>query len=316
MKILSDEIATNLCTLCIYSNDKDDNKEYIVCSINDWIIIFTIILNIVVMRYFSFYFNIEQLTRFFNPITGILSLSIINVLAALWIIQQNKNITLFISEYQFKYQLMTSMSTALLATAFYIIKPILMSPYDSKIDKAISDLTLNSIQQYPIFRELFYSITIEALSFIYATTIAFMIFFLPIAIAIIVIDIKLSNKENSNDIILNIVYTLFLLFPILYASVSHRYYLEKILKEKILPDKNVNYLLVKYEYDELSKRCNNPKLIKLNQTNQYRFKFISHNKVIYVEGMSDKDINKEERTLENITEYNFYPDEEECIKFE
>ncbi|MCW9718423.1 hypothetical protein [Avibacterium sp. 21-599] len=302
MKILSDEIATNLCTLCIYSNDKDDNKEYIVCSINDWIIIFTIILNIVVMRYFSFYFNIEQLTRFFNPITGILSLSIINVLVALWIIRENKSITLFIR----KNQLIVSAITALFTTLFYIIKPTLMSTYYSAIEQATSELTLNSTQQYPIFRELFLSITIETVYFVSAITVAF-------EITTFLLSSIPYNKENNTKKTFH--FPLFSLLIIFFFSATHIPYLIHTLK-KVLTNQNISYLIVKYEYYSLGEKCNNPKLIELSQTNQYRFKFISHNKVIYVERMWDKDINKEEWTSKNITKYNFYPDKEECIKFE
>ncbi|MGR6652035.1 hypothetical protein ACU6T3_11300, partial [Avibacterium paragallinarum] len=128
-----------------------------------------IFFNISLMKYFSSHFNIKQFTEFLNPTSGTLLLSIANVLAALNIIRKNKNITLFIQ----KNQLMISVSTALFTTLFYIIKPILMSTYYSAIDQATSALTLNSLQQYPIFRELFPSITIEALYFIAAITIAF-----------------------------------------------------------------------------------------------------------------------------------------------
>ncbi len=74
----------------IYDNDKDNNKESIVESIHYWIFIIITILNIAAMRYFSSHFNIKQLTCFLNPITGILLLSIINVLVALYIIQKKQ----------------------------------------------------------------------------------------------------------------------------------------------------------------------------------------------------------------------------------
>ncbi|WP_410681220.1 hypothetical protein [Avibacterium paragallinarum] len=225
-------------------------------------------------------------------------LSIANVLAALNIMRKNKNITLFIH----KNQLMISVSAALFTTLFYIMKPILMSTYYSAIDQATSALTLNSLQQYPIFRELFPSITIEALYFIAAITIAFEISIFTIS----------YNKENGDK--KNFYLTFLTLFFIFLFSASHITYLTKMLTEKVLTNQNTGYLIVQYEYYPLNERCDNPHLIELSKTGKYWFKSISHNKIVYVEGIWNDHISKEERTLENIEEYRFHPFEEECMK--
>lgn len=265
---------------------------------NFWTIILVIVLNISLMKYFSSNFNIKQLTEVLNPITGTLLLSITNVLLTLNFIRKNEDIVLFIN----KNQLLISIITTILTTGFYIIKPTLISTYHSAIAQATSELTLNSIQQYPIFSDIFFPITIEALNFVCALTLAF-----ELAMFLI---ISIINNNDKKTFYL----TLLTLFFISLFSVSHITYLTKMLTEKVLTNQNTGYLIVQYEYYPLNERCNNPHLIELSKTGKYWFKSISHNKVIYVEGIWDDHISKEERTLENITEYRFYPFEEECIK--
>ncbi|UXN33628.1 hypothetical protein N8E86_05880 [Avibacterium paragallinarum] len=286
-----------LLTTRYFINDIDDEKRK---NRKTFLLTIPIVIffNISLMKYFSSHFNIKQFTEFLNPTSGTLLLSIANVLAALNIMRKNKNITLFIH----KNQLMISVSTALFTTLFYIMKPILMSTYYSAIDQATSALTLNSLQQYPIFRELFPSITIEALYFIAAITIAFEISIFTIS----------YNKENGDK--KNFYLTFLTLFFIFLFSASHITYLTKMLTEKVLTNQNTGYLIVQYEYYPLNERCDNPHLIELSKTGKYWFKSISHNKIVYVEGIWNDHISKEERTLENIEEYRFHPFEEECMK--
>ncbi len=197
---------------------------------------------------------------------------------------------------------MISVGTVLFTTLFYIIKPTLMSTYYTAIDQTISELTLNSVQQYPIFRDLFHPITIEALYFIGFITIAF-----EITTLLILLPISLNKENNIRK------FFYFSLFFIFFLSVLHLPYLYNIFK-KTLTNKNIGYLIVQYEYYPLNEKCNNPKLIELGQTKRYLFKTISHNKVIYVEGIWDKSIRDEEKTPKNITRYKFHPFEEDCIK--
>lgn len=289
-------------------SNKDSNEKSILLKIkktlktinsinNFWPIIIVTSLNFLLIKYFLSSFNIEQLTKIINPITVILSLSIVNISIALYIIQKDGYIISLINKNKF----ITSVITSLLTTLFYIIKPILISTYYSAIDRATSELTLNSIQQYPIFRDLFFPITIEALYFITSIAISF-------EITIFIISCKKEINDKKNFYL-----TLLTLFFIFLFSASHIFYLTKMLTEKTLTNQSIGYLIIRYEYSSLSEKCNNPKLIELSKTNRYWFKFISHNKIIYAEGIWDPNIKKEERKLENLTKYNFYPFEEHCI---
>lgn len=133
-----------------------------------------------------------------------------------------------------------------------------MSTYYTEIDQATSELTHNSVQQYPIFRDLFYPITIEALYFVGFITIAFLVVFI-----FLILVVYSDNKENN----LKKLFHLAILFLIFLFSASHIAYLTNILTKKVLTDQSIGYLMINYEYASLSKRCNNPKLIELSKTN-------------------------------------------------
>ncbi|POY47260.1 hypothetical protein [Avibacterium paragallinarum] len=286
-----------LISIYIHSSAKDinDNKKSIVEALNYKLIIIAIILNIAILRYFSLHFEIQLMIEGVNPISSVLFLNITNALIALNIIKTNKNIILF----QKKNTVIISISTALFTYFFYIIKPTLYSEYYSDISQAVSEITLSPIQQFPTFSELFIPITLGAFYFIGYLTIAF-------ELSIFILT-SIKNKSLWG-------FELFAISLLFFFSSTHIKYLEKILTKQIITDKNISYLITKLEYNPLFEKCDNPHLIELNKTGKYWFKSISHNKIIYVEGIWNDHISKEERTLENIEEYRFHPFEEECMK--